>query len=70
MDKKTLIAIKKIIQSKEFTDEMLEAYKLLDCVKKVIENKNIYALKSLKKIIDNRINELNIQTWFNRINFE
>lgn len=67
--KQTSKDIKKIIQSKEFKDGIFETTKLLSCVIKICENKNPYALESLKNIIDKRINNLNIQAWFNHINF-
>lgn len=69
INKQTINAIKKIIQSKEFQDGLIEATKLISCIEKIIDNNNPYALKSLKEIIDKRIIDLNIQAWYNHINF-
>ncbi len=60
--------IERAIKSPEFVNSLVEVTHLLDCVKKVCENKNPYALESLKGIIENRICELNVRYWFERIN--
>ena len=60
--------IERAIKSPEFIDGLVEGTHLLDCVKKVCDNKNPYALESLKRIIENRICELNTQYWFERMN--
>lgn len=55
------------INDPEFIKRLAKGFDLLPCIVKILECDEVIALESLKGILEDRINQLNIQYWFERI---
>lgn len=68
MDNATKKIIEDAINNPEFIERLAKAFDLLPCIKEILECDDVIALESLKSILEDRINQLNIQYWFERLN--
>jgi len=59
--------IKKAIDSPEFIERLAKGFDLLPCIKKICEFDDTIPLKALRNTLDDRIAQLNIQHWFERL---
>jgi len=67
MGKEAEEIIKKAINSPEFIERMAKGFDLLPCIKTILEFDDVIPLKSLRNILDERIADLNIRDWFERM---
>jgi len=59
--------IKKAINSQEFIDRLAKGFDLLPCIKTIHGFDDVIPLRALRKILDEKIAELNIRDWFERM---
>lgn len=59
--------IEKAINSDEFINRLAKGFDLLPCIKKIFDFDDIIPLEALRKVLDDRIAQLNIQHWFEHV---